>query len=106
MGDDDRMALMLMVKEGKINTETALEVVSLHTLSNARSIFCQRSSAALALALNIKQYVSLLDNIMNFQGITHLYIIIIGETILPTVLHSGRSREITVIYILLLMRML
>jgi hypothetical protein len=29
MSDDDRMALMLMVKEGKITTQHAIEVVSL-----------------------------------------------------------------------------
>jgi hypothetical protein len=28
MGDNDRIALMQMVKEGKISTETALQVVS------------------------------------------------------------------------------
>ena len=28
MGDNDRIALMQMVKEGKITTETALQVVS------------------------------------------------------------------------------
>lgn len=28
MSDEDRIALMVMVKEGKISTETALEVVS------------------------------------------------------------------------------
>ena len=29
MGDNDRIALMQMVKEGKITTETALQVVSM-----------------------------------------------------------------------------
>ena len=29
MGDNDRIALMQMVKEGKISTETALQVVSI-----------------------------------------------------------------------------
>ena len=33
MGDNDRIALMQMVKEGKISTETALQVVSCHLFS-------------------------------------------------------------------------
>ena len=33
MGDNDRIALMQMVKEGKISTETALQVVSSHLFS-------------------------------------------------------------------------
>ena len=32
MGDNDRIALMQMVKEGKITTETALQVVSSYCL--------------------------------------------------------------------------
>ena len=33
MGDNDRIALMQMVKEGKISTETALQVVSIWAAS-------------------------------------------------------------------------